>query len=264
VNSHPACFFFTLSSVHLVTLSLISNWDLTVRAWASGLGWPMEGMLRLVLAALAGGLVGLEREVRGRQAGFRTNLLVCLGSALVMIVSIEFSHVDWGSHPGFNVNIDPARIAYGVMTGVGFLGAGTILQHKGEVRGLTTAAAMWCVAAIGLAVGFGMYVMAAFATFLVVMALWFLDYFENFLPKARYRTIVVRTQYRPSSTSEIVTKFKRPGLDIVDVTLERDEQDLTHANIQIHMVYMDKTAFHNLVHEIETSDRYQLISTRET
>src|SRR5438128_1990506 len=121
-------------------------------------GWPVYMLMRLLMAMVAGGLVGLERELRGRQAGFRTNLLVCLGSALVMIVSNSIAVADWAARDvHVNVNVDPARIAYGVMTGIGFLGAGTIIKSGGSVRGLTTAAGLWCVAAIGLAAGFGMY-----------------------------------------------------------------------------------------------------------
>jgi putative Mg2+ transporter-C (MgtC) family protein len=106
--------------------------DQHINAWALSLGWPLEGVLRLGLAIAAGGLVGLEREIRGRQAGFRTNVLVCLGSALVMMVSIHFGSHVWpmpANYPGVTVRLDPARIAYGIMTGVGFLGAGTIVHN---------------------------------------------------------------------------------------------------------------------------------------
>src|SRR4051812_23603623 len=126
----------------------VTHFDQFVTQGAQGLGWPTEGFFRLVLAAVMGGLVGMERELRGRQAGFRTNLLVCLGSALVMIVSVNFAIHRWqaqSANQGININIDPARIAYGVMTGVGFLGAGTIVQHRGSIRGLTTAAGLWCM-----------------------------------------------------------------------------------------------------------------------
>src|SRR3954471_8155702 len=123
-------------------LAVIDAWDTAIRTWGEHQNWPAEHVLRLLLAATAGGLIGIERELRGRQAGFRTNLLVCLGSALVMIVSVNFAIHRWqaqSANQGININIDPARIAYGVMTGVGFLGAGTIVQHRGSIRGLTTA-----------------------------------------------------------------------------------------------------------------------------
>src|SRR5215213_6992088 len=126
----------------MLTLANTDGMDAHLSAWAQSLGWPWEGFARLILAGIAGGLIGLEREFRGRQAGFRTNILVCLGSAMAMIVSTEFARKIWPHQSNVNINIDPARIAYGVMTGVGFLGAGTILHNKGTVRGLTTAAAL--------------------------------------------------------------------------------------------------------------------------
>src|SRR4051812_48645945 len=159
-------------------VAAVSPYDAHIQQWAASLGWPGEAFLRLILAALAGGLVGLERELRGRQAGFRTNLLVCLGSCLTMLVSLHFATHAWSPQgPGINISIDPSRIAYGVMTGVGFLGAGAILRNDGAVRGLTTAAAMWCIAAVGLALGFGLYTIAVFATFIILLALWLLDIF---------------------------------------------------------------------------------------
>src|SRR5262245_47624522 len=101
----------------MILFSLLDNWDAQIHTWAAALGWPGEGLLRLCLAVIAGGVVGLDREVRGRQAGFRTNMLVCLGSALVMVVSLQFAVQSWRHDPGFNINIDPARVAYGVMGG---------------------------------------------------------------------------------------------------------------------------------------------------
>src|SRR4051812_30050248 len=154
-----------------MTPSVVDTFDHAIRAWGSHLSWPGEEVLRLLVAAVAGGLVGLEREVRGRQAGFRTNLLVAVGSALVMIVSISFATRNWQHDPGFNINVDPARIAYSIMTGIGFLGAGTIVKNGGSVRGLTTAAGLWCVAAVGMAAGFGLYSLTVISTVLIVLAL---------------------------------------------------------------------------------------------
>src|SRR5687767_11098249 len=198
-------------------IEYIVNLDDQVRLWALSLGWPLEAMLRLVLAVVAGGLVGLEREVRGRQAGFRTNVLVCLGSAIVMIVSIHFAKVPWPPQAGININVDPARIAYGVMTGIGFLGAGTIVHNKGSVRGLTTAAGLWCVAAIGLAVGFGMYTVALLATLLVVLVLWLLDVLEGVLPRVRYRTVTIRRRWTPGCIGQTIARFKKARLHVADL-----------------------------------------------
>src|SRR2546423_469828 len=183
-----------------------------IQTWAASLGPTLEAILRLVLAGIAGGLIGLEREIRGRQAGFRTNTLVCLGSCLVMIVSAQFALHAWPTHPpgsGININVDPARIAYGVMTGIGFLGAGTIIKHRVGVLGLTTAAGMWCVAAIGLAIGFGMYVVGAFATAIVLLVLWLMEYLQHAIPKTHYRTVTVRRKWSPGCVAETIRRCEQ-------------------------------------------------------
>ncbi|HTH45014.1 MAG TPA: MgtC/SapB family protein [Oxalicibacterium sp.] len=128
-----------------------------------------EIILRLCVAAILGGLVGLERERLEWAAGLRTHMVVCVGAALMMIVS-AFGFADILGTP--NVALDPSRVAAQVVSGIGFLGAGTILFLRQEViRGLTTAASLWTVAGVGLAVGGGMYVAAITATALVVLIL---------------------------------------------------------------------------------------------
>lgn len=233
--------------------------------WAMGLGETAELLLRLLLAALAGGLVGLEREVRGRQAGFRTNLLVCVGSCLTMIVSIYFASHHWNP-PAMGevvrIQVDPARIAYGIMTGVGFLGAGTIVHTRGSVRGLTTAAAMWCVAAIGLAAGFGMYVITAIASLTVVGALWLLDYAEDMLPKVQYRTVTVRRAWESGCLERTVEFFKEHGLDVKTLTFERTP-DLMHADISLTIAFVNTNQYYDCERELEKSPDYQFMATRE-
>ena len=120
----------------------------------------LEIFLRLIIAAIAGGLIGFERKTVHKPAGLRTHMLVCLGAALFTIVSIT-SFVD----------IDPARMIAGIVTGIGFLGAGTIFRAENHVKGLTTAASLWSVAAIGIAVGVGEYFLAAITTILVILIL---------------------------------------------------------------------------------------------
>ena len=130
-------------------------------------------VVRLLVAMLLGGLVGMERQTRGRAAGLRTNILVCLGSAAIIVafqkLSLEFS---MGAESA--IRMDPARAAAGVITGIGFLGAGTIVKSKDFVRGLTTAASIWVVSAIGVTVGLGEYVIAVVSTLLVLTALYVL------------------------------------------------------------------------------------------
>ncbi len=130
-------------------------------------------IIRLVMALALGGVIGLEREVHGRQAGLRTHILVCLASALMMIVSIQMSSLGQG--------IDPSRIAAQVVSGIGFLGAGTILRMGASVRGLTTAASLWTVAGIGLAVGAGFYTGALVTATLTLVTLWVLHFIEKAL-----------------------------------------------------------------------------------
>lgn len=125
-------------------------------------------LLRLLLSMLLGGLVGLERERSNHAAGLRTHILVCMGSTLIIMLSIygfsEFVHE-------VNIRIDPARLASAVITGIGFLGAGTILFTGKSITGLTTAASVWVIAAVGLAVGAGFYFASIAATFLILLTL---------------------------------------------------------------------------------------------
>lgn len=122
-------------------------------------------LFRLILAAFLGSFIGLEREFSGRDAGFRTHLLVSVGSCLIMLISLEALKEASGS------SYDPARIAAQVISGIGFLGAGTILQSKGRIKGLTTAATLWTTAAIGLACGAAYYKAAFFTVVIIMLAL---------------------------------------------------------------------------------------------
>ncbi len=130
---------------------------------------PTEQIIfRLVLAVVLGCIVGLERERLDWAAGLRTHMMVCLGSALFMIVS-SFGFMDILNHS--NVSLDPSRVAAQVVSGIGFLGAGTIMFRRDVILGLTTASSLWAIAAVGLAVGGGMYVAAFSATVLILIIL---------------------------------------------------------------------------------------------
>jgi putative Mg2+ transporter-C (MgtC) family protein len=134
------------------------------------LNWD-EALLRLALAATLGGLIGVERELRERQAGLRTHLLVALGSGLFTIVGAYGFHEFLNSGASV-VRTDPTRIAAQIVTGIGFLGAGAIIRQGLSVRGLTTAATLWVVAAVGMAAGAGYYSVAVITTGLVLIALY--------------------------------------------------------------------------------------------
>ena len=149
----------------------------------------LEIILRLVLASFLGGLVGLEREVHGRAAGVRTYLLVSLGSALIMIVSEYLVFKYQGKFPGDFLRVDPGRIAAQAITGIGFLGAGVILRYKNSIRGLTTAACMWVVCAVGLAIGSGYYLFGSVVSGIAILSLLGLKRFKKTLSKDWYKEI---------------------------------------------------------------------------
>jgi putative Mg2+ transporter-C (MgtC) family protein len=134
-------------------------------------------VLNLSLSFVLGGFIGWSREKGGKTAGMRTHILVCLGSALFMITSINMMQL--------NGSADPARLAAGVVTGIGFIGAGCIVQIGSGVRGITTAASIWITAAIGIAAGAGYYLLAIFSTVLTVAALSLLREVEKYIFKTK-------------------------------------------------------------------------------
>jgi len=133
-------------------------------------------IFRLVLSALLSGLIGLERQMHKCTAGLRTHILVSLGSCLIMLTSLYVFDIYKDKAP-----LDPARIAAGVITGIGFLGAGAIIRERAEVKGLTTAASLWVVAAIGLAVGCGFFKAAIYSAILALVILFILRYIEGLI-----------------------------------------------------------------------------------
>ncbi len=153
--------------------------------------FDLELIARLLLAALLGGFIGLEREVHGRAAGFRTHLLVSLGSCLFVVASIHFYRIYGNPGAAGPTGVDPSRVAAQVVTGIGFLGAGAIIRDRASIRGLTTAACLWIASAIGLACGIGLYVIAPLVTILSILALLVLKKIENRIPRDFYSCVKV-------------------------------------------------------------------------
>ncbi|UCC72753.1 MAG: MgtC/SapB family protein [Gemmatimonadota bacterium] len=174
---------------------------------------------RLLLATVLGGIIGLERELSGKPAGLRTNILICVGATLLMDVS---QAVAAAATTG---PADPGRIAAQVVSGIGFIGAGTILVMRGSVVGLTTAATLWVVAAIGLAVGAHAYVEAAGATVLVALTLIFLGRVEGFLFRRRTAvTLEVTTDPDAQIFERIVAHFEEHGLRAKPEKMEKQKE----------------------------------------
>ena len=176
-----------------------------------------EFILRLFLAGIMGAIIGLDREYRAKEAGYRTHFLVSLGSALIMIVSQHgFSEIL--DTP--NVNLDPSRIASQVVTGIGFIGAGTIILHKQIVRGLTTAAGIWATSGIGLAIGAGMYALGISATILTLIGLEVLSFF--FKKVGMKSSVVELTTDNKEILNQLAKKFN--SKDFLIVSFQMDEK----------------------------------------
>lgn len=187
----------------------------------------LEMLLRLGLALGLGGLIGLERETSSRAAGLRTNILVCVGSALVMLLSM-YGFADFANEA--NVQLDPARLAAQVISGIGFLGAGVILFNGFSVTGLTTAATLWVVAGIGLASGAGFYYPAIGTTFIVLFSLLILNKVEDkWLKPKSIHLIRVSTLDRPGSLGEIsgLLQTRKIAIRRISVEEQKTNGDLT-------------------------------------
>lgn len=181
----------------------------------------LEIIFKLALACILGGIVGLERESLNRPAGFRTYTVVCVGSALAMVVSIDM-FTQYYHH----VNADPGRIAAQVISGIGFLGAGTIMKEGASIRGLTTAAGLWVVACIGLAAGAGMYMAAIVATFLILFVLIYFARFEHrFTGMRLYKGIVMLVDDQPGQVGIIGSILGEMDVLIKEINLDREESE---------------------------------------
>lgn len=177
-----------------------------------------EITLRLLVALVCGGLIGLERSYHARPAGFRTHTLVCLASAVLMLVTVY--EAQWFSVQGLGrVAIDPTRMAQGIMTGIGFLGAGVIMKDGLSVRGLTTAASIWITAAIGILVGIGFYYPAGLALALTLGTLSAFRWFEAKMRSQQYAQFIVKFA-RQSIMSEVELKKRVNSLAFTIANLQ--------------------------------------------
>jgi len=211
----------------------------------------IDFLVRMLLASLLGGLIGLERDIHGRAAGLRTHLLVSLGAAVFTILSGVISNN--AANSGFTT--DPARIAAQIVSGIGFLGAGVIIKEGANVRGLTTAACLWTVAAIGMATGSGYYAIAIFATVIAMIGLAILKYGENLYSKDAYRILSIQTPIEVNA-SQIIQIIKSKRLKILSCDIDKNYEtgtSLTRLSIKLH--YRGKTdkLAHGVINSLENS-----------
>jgi putative Mg2+ transporter-C (MgtC) family protein len=187
----------------------------------------MVEIVRLTIAALLGGIVGLERQQRHKSAGLRTHILVSLGSCLIMLISYKL----YAGVQGLT-NADPARLAAQVVSGIGFLGAGTIMKEGLTIKGLTTAASLWVVAGVGLAVGAGYYVGAVTTTVLSVLALTYLPRFERLYGCGPSQVaIVVRSVDKPGQIGRIGSYLGTKNVAICDIKIDEVGKNEIHISV---------------------------------
>lgn len=209
------------------------------------LAWP-EILIRLLLASLFGAFIGLERERKDRTAGMRTHMMVCVGSCLIMIVSaFGFSDILGTGH----VVLDPSRIAAQVISGIGFIGAGTILFLKhGTIRGLTTASGLWTVAAIGLATGSGMYFAAVATTAIALIILWALQPLERWYSK-KFKKKTLRIVADSDETNELLRDLlSDKKVKIESFMLERDGKETI---FQLRFLNTAETVISEIINELK-------------
>ena len=179
-----------------------------------------EIIIRLLLGAVIGGIVGFEREIHGRAAGFRTQLIVCVAAVLIMIISENYYFKIHSLDS--TLRIDPARISAGALIGIGFLGAGVIIKSGFAVRGLTTAASIWIVSAIGLAIGGGLYLEGIFTLVITIIALIALRTIEKRIRVLRYKIITVSTPVFQDNEDSITSILKDHGFHIHTINYEKN------------------------------------------
>ncbi|HYO46213.1 MAG TPA: MgtC/SapB family protein [Gemmatimonadota bacterium] len=183
-----------------------------------------EMWIKLALATACGAAIGIERELRDKPAGLRTNMLICVGSTLITMVSLHVAL----TYAERQVNIaDPGRIAAQIVSGIGFLGAGTIIQSRGSVHGLTTAATMWVLAGVGLAIGSGAYGPALATTLILLATLAAVGWVETHLTQRRHFVYFhVIADRRPGLIDEVNNLADRERVSIDDFGLKRDAAGL--------------------------------------
>lgn len=214
-----------------------------------------EIMIRLLVSALLGGLIGMERESSKRPAGFRTHLLVSVGSASIMMISATaFDPIGQGN--------DPLRLAAQVITGIGFLGAGSIMREGSEIKGLTTAASLWICAAIGLSIGAGLYLLGGLTTLIVILTLTVLNRIDKdskwniiqriskhedteFKESADFRKLIIIIDLKSEILQDIENRLKEYKVELLDVKIKRKTDEnggTTNGEMEL-LIFKDEELF---------------------
>ncbi|MFD1363496.1 MgtC/SapB family protein [Lentibacillus salinarum] len=206
-------------------------------------------MVRILIALILSGLIGFERELKNHSAGFRTHILVGVGACLMMLLSLYGFEIFIGAYD--NIRFDPARIPSYVISGIGFLGAGTIIVNGMTIRGLTTAASIWTVAGLGLVVGAGMYGAAVFTTLIILLSLVFLNNFEKLFRKGRLHLIEI-TALPGLQINQVISILESHSIAIRQVEIERIDVGVRKIIVKIEPdKYLDQLALFEDISKIE-------------
>ncbi len=221
--------------------------------------------LRLLMAAAVGCVVGIERERKNRPAGMRTHVLVCVGSALVAIIerlmiadALSINLADPTINTGINVSI--GRFSVGVLSGIGFLGAGTIFTSQKKIAGLTTAASLWCVACLGLAAGMGYYLLSGAGCALVMVTLTLM---QRMVKVNAVKNVEVKFIHRVDTLAYINTYFEQAGIKVLDVDFHVENKGKYNLYTNLYTLDMQgKTTYRDIVNHLSEYTNVQGIRTR--
>jgi putative Mg2+ transporter-C (MgtC) family protein len=194
---------------------------------------PSEMLLRILTATVAGALVGLERETHGRPAGLRTTMLTCVASAIAMVIS-ESLFLETADSPAWRP--DPARLGAGILTGIGFLGAGTIMRHSNIIRGVTTAASLWFVTVLGLAFGSGLYLLGGIGLAIAMITLLVLPKMERHIPSDWHSTVTVVSELDALTDDALRSHIEMLGLRTRRLSVDYNlvtRQNTTEVEVQL-------------------------------
>jgi putative Mg2+ transporter-C (MgtC) family protein len=216
-------------------------------------------VLRLCLAFIAGGIIGFERSSRRQVAGLRTHILITVGAACLMLLSI------WIPQNFFSANSDPTRIAAQVVSGMGFLGAGAIIRLGNNTKGLTTAASLWLVSAVGMTIGAGMFIAALAAVVLALIALVILNYVERIIfPDVRSKLIELHyTHCDEPDTEAILEIFKKFGIENQNVNINQDQEKKTNTRVIFNINILDTVNIFKLTKAIKSLGDIEYIEIKE-
>ena len=204
-------------------------------------------LFKLILAALVGGIIGLEREAHGQAAGLRTNILLAMAACLLMQLSLYIPQMHLGHGEESIIRADPGRIASYTVAGMGFLGAGTIIKGRGSIRGLTTAAGLWLVTALGLAIGAGLYLPALVTSAITFLVLFGLRVYRPDIARDQHTLLTVRCCCHERPIEEIrrvLDSFRGLSIEFVNYNENLENQDVTYT---FRLVSKDDLAWNDLL-----------------